>query len=883
MKYCFLWFNFRETKKAISEAFTKSSKIENSDQKVSLLSKKLRKLLKQEETLKERIETLRQIEKKKEGESEHDRLVRLGKITPFESTEACMEPEVPDEHIFTKDDQSEIMVDDGDERIYFDRIDKYKSKMSLQLNDSSIEKCEIFDLFEKMKEKEGVVKLSSKIMVPKSIWRRLFGYQRTGLKWLGTLFEQRVGGIIGDEMGLGKTIQIIGFISALLFSKLLSSAVLIIAPATLLKQWAKEIISWFPAFRVIIHHSSGSFKGNFPAKKFNSSGNIIITTYEGLRINQEVLLREKWAYVVLDEGHKIRNPDAEITLICKRLNCHNRILLSGTPIQNNLIELWSLFDFVFPGKLGTLPIFQAEFSVPISMGGYANASSLQIQTAYKCACILKDLINPYLLRRLKSDVAFQLPQKTEKVLFCKLTDFQKEWYKRIISSEEIQSIFDGKRHVLYGIDLLRKLCNHPFLILPEQLADEEQVVYSKLSKELKKTLNERNLPLIEISGKMKVLSNLLHIWKEENHKALIFCQTRQMLDIMERYANNEEFCYLRMDGSTAVNNRMALIDRFNKDNSVFIFLLTTKVGGLGVNLTGANRVIIFDPDWNPSTDLQARERVWRFGQEKDVTIYRFLTCGTIEEKIYHRQIYKQYLSNKILHDPKQARFFKTSDIHDLFSLSETSSDIFSGLLTKKRKTIENLAKVEDALEETTAAPSNDSHILESLFEISGLHSAMEHESVLSSKGHEPSLIEAEAEKRAQASAKILKQSRIERSKLQVTVPTWTGKASASMMKPTSSLDILHKIRERSKAEPSDQIIESSSMITESNIQESELYIPMKNELVGFFVQNGGQALARELMRHFRDRITAAETNLFRKILREIATQESSDSPWILKE
>ena len=259
--------------------------------------------------------------------------------------------------------------------------------------------------------------------------------------------------------------------------------------------------------------------------------------------------------------------------------------------------MWSLFDFVFPGRLGTLPVFQNQFSVPINMGGYANATNVQVQTAYKCAVVLRDVVSPYLLRRMKVDVAADLPKKSEKVLFCKLTQTQQDAYKEFLKSGKLQSIFSGKRQVLFGVDILRKICNHPDLANREVLSVKSGYDYGNASK----------------SGKMQVVRALIELWKSQGHRTLLFAQTKQMLDILEKFmrqlGGNEDMKYLRMDGSTPIVHRQTLVDRFNEDESLNVFLLTTRVGGLGVNLTGADRVIIYDPDWNPSTDVQARNEL----------------------------------------------------------------------------------------------------------------------------------------------------------------------------------------------------------------------------------------------------------------------------------
>lgn len=344
-------------------------------------------------------------------------------------------------------------------------------------------------------------------------------------------------------------------------------------------------------------------------------GHVLVTTYSSIRVYKDYLLPINWGYVVLDEGHKIRNPDSEITITCKQLKTPHRVILSGTPIQNNLPELWSLYDFVYPGRLGTLPVFKTQFSIPIMIGGYANASNVQVQTAYKCACVLRDFISPYLLRRMKTDVAQQLPKKNEQVLFCKLTLSQKRQYRNYLDSDTVNKILEGKYQVLKGIDVLRKICNHPDILLPDEA--KKSSTYGSPQK----------------SGKLLVVESLLQMWKKQGHRVLLFCQTRQMLDIVEKFVSSScpavddedggkivaGYKYLRMDGTTPISQRSALVDTFNSDVSFFVFLLTTKVGGLGVNLTGANRVVIYDPDWNPSTDLQARERAWRLGQTKSVT------------------------------------------------------------------------------------------------------------------------------------------------------------------------------------------------------------------------------------------------------------------------
>ncbi|KAG0175755.1 hypothetical protein DFQ29_007055 [Apophysomyces sp. BC1021] len=625
-------------------------------------------------------------------------------------------------------------------------------------------------------------------------------------------------------------------------------ASLVVCPATVMKQWVQELHRWWPPMKVAILHSSGCgvrgivsdsdmveiseagpyeedendeyepdrrgprrklqrscVKSNILRSKagrnaaaivnrFIKEGGVLITTYSGVQSYRELLLKHTWGYVVLDEGHKIRNPDSETTLACKRLKTPHRIILSGTPIQNNLKELWSLFDFIFPGRLGTLPVFQTQFSVPINIGGYANATNVQVQTAYKCACMLRDLINPYLLRRMKVDVAADLPKKSEQP--------QRQIYLQFIQSKEMDAILERRRQVLYGIDIVRKICNHPDIF--NIAVDRSDPTYGDPEK----------------SGKMVVVRALLNLWKKQGHRVLLFSQTRQMLDILEIMVKNLNYSYLRMDGTTAVHHRMTLVNEFNLTSNIYIFLLTTKVGGLGLNLTGADRVILFDPDWNPSTDMQARERAWRLGQTKDVTIYRLMTSGTIEEKIYHRQIYKQFLTNKILKDPKQKRFFDATNMRSLFTLgSENATETETGQLFEgteikyessgskrtggkkksKRKndddemqlrTLNGVDHVEKFKPEEETNCKNENHqensssngedsVLRSLFQMTGIQSALQHDQIVDSASHDVVFVEREATLIAERAAAALKESRRQRRAEEIGIPTWTGRSGSA--------------------------------------------------------------------------------------------------------
>ncbi|KAJ2490807.1 DNA repair protein rhp26 [Coemansia sp. RSA 2050] len=627
--------------------------------------------------------------------------------------------------------------------------------------------------------------------------------------------------------------------------------------------------------------------------RVHKHGHIVVVTYSGLQVYRDVLLRRKWGYAVLDEGHMIRNPDAEATLSCKGLDTRHRILVTGTPIQNNLTELWSLFDYIFPGRLGTLPVFNNQFVIPITTGGYASANSLQVRAGYRCACILRDLIDPYLLRRLKADVAQDLPQKTEHVLFCRLTPMQRTAYIGFLRSNDMDRILSGRLQMLFGVDVARKICDHPDLLLLSTLPGAAVTHREASGKGVRQkdgshagrgrghgagsesddtesvAGGSEHLPPDygdwRKSGKLTIVRALLEMWKPHGHKVLIFSQTRQMLDIIERtIATMPQMVYRRMDGSTPVQHRSAMVDEYNSDPSIFVFLLTTKVGGLGINLTGADRVILYSPDWNPSSDMQARERAWRLGQTKDVAIYRLMTAGTIEEKIYNRQIYKQLLSNKVLSDPNQKRFFHSQSLRDLFSLAGfdqnagianragtgagsradgysaqamvsdrrsggdgTDSDLEqttetgrlfanarlfptdnpdatgdndsgdgiesiggvvrleaykppvddNGNTSGEANTGDNDAVASNAAEDA----ANEDRVLQSLFKMSGVHSAMKHDAIISGKDDESLAVEEEAERIASEARRVLRDSQRSRRELDVNVPTWTGMSGQAGM------------------------------------------------------------------------------------------------------
>ncbi len=536
------------------------------------------------------------------------------------------------------------------------------------------------------------LELPGGILAPYYITAQLLDYQVEGLKWLAGLRAKGCGGILGDEMGLGKTVQVAALLGSLVANDSLAPS-LVVCPATLIAHWQRELTVWWPPIRVLVlHGSSGGWEGGASttsmASLLASAGkrgggggarakpppHVFLMTYEGLRANAAVLsgFGMRWGYIVLDEGHKIRNPDTSLTVIIKALPSPNRIVLSGSPVQNRLKELWSLVDFAVPGRLGCLPVFETQFAAPIAAGGWKHSTPAQALVAYECAKTLRQLIAPYLLRRLKKDVNKQLPPKTEQVLLVRMTASQRAAYAAYLRGAEVARVLDGRSSAFKAITVLRKLANHPWIAAEGAQGggggeEEEQ----GLGVGLLAAQRGRDSPLLD-SGKMHVLAQILEKWHKERRRCLIFTQGVAMLTVIQHFAESMGYRYLRMDGSTAIGSRQVMVDEFNSDPTHFLFLLTTRVGGVGVNLIGADRVLIYDPDWNPSTDAQARERAWRLGQRRHVIIYRLITKGTVEERIYHRQVYKGALTAKVLVAQKRGeeQQFTYERLKELFTLTD---------------------------------------------------------------------------------------------------------------------------------------------------------------------------------------------------------------------
>ncbi|KAF7458871.1 DNA excision repair protein [Cryptosporidium felis] len=507
---------------------------------------------------------------------------------------------------------------------------------------------------------------------------------------------------------------------------LICKTILLVVPATLISHWIEIFNKWYYPLRVILFHGKGDSSricifDEIKKAEGTSKELLVITTYETLRRNLSLLKQINWFYVILDEGHKIRNPDSGITLAVKSLGTCNRLLLSGSPIQNDLRELWSLIDFVCPGRLGTLPIFEEQFVLPIKQSELKNAAKVQTMRALNCTRILQELIGACILRRRKHELQdiLKLPSQAEHVLFCTLTPVQYDVYCSCLDLLQADQLIKNK---MFGIskyfallNILREVCNHPELLKFIRTQNKDGIFDSDVDlfeeekeEELKERITERKKRRAEEksfiadeksseegderlltdletsksdidndlymerehitlkrgildgrdSGKYQALLSILKLWRDKKeHRVLIFTQgvrtLKLLLVLLERDLGlRQEKDVLTLDGSTPLNTRFSLVKRFNQDQSIFLFILTSRVGGVGLNIVGANRVILYDPWWNPMTDVQAKERCWRIGQKKEVIVYRLITRDTIEEKIFQRQLFKEFIAKQILKDPK---------------------------------------------------------------------------------------------------------------------------------------------------------------------------------------------------------------------------------------
>ncbi|CDO94279.1 unnamed protein product [Kluyveromyces dobzhanskii CBS 2104] len=522
-------------------------------------------------------------------------------------------------------------------------------------------------------------------------------YQKEGLNWLITLYENGLNGILADEMGLGKTIQSIALL-AFIYEMDTKGPFLIAAPLSTVENWINEFARFAPDIPVLRYYNSeGQASRETMLKKFfkqNNGEGVIVTSYEIIIRDIETILSYQWKFLIVDEGHRLKNINCKLIRELKRINTSNRLLLTGTPLQNNLGELWSLLNFILPNIFSDFEIFNKWFDfTDLNLESSSEKLNKIINDELEKNLIsnLHTILKPFLLRRLKRIVlADSLPPKREYIITCPVTALQKKYYKQAlrgnlkqtllkqaikdffilnpkhigqVSNKSIRNFIDrklsvdaqdppdetiGKMESLYNKHINRELLNkrlQNMMIQLRQIVNSTYLFYFPYLEPSDLTLEN----LLKTSGKLQVLQKLVPELIKKKHKVLIFSQFVSMLDLIEDWSELNNISSCRIDGSMQNDVRKDQIQEFNKKGSkASLFLLSTRAAGLGINLTAADSVIIFDSDWNPQVDLQAMDRAHRIGQTKPVIVYRLYCDNTIENVIMTRAVNKRKLEKLVI-------------------------------------------------------------------------------------------------------------------------------------------------------------------------------------------------------------------------------------------
>ncbi|TBU31240.1 P-loop containing nucleoside triphosphate hydrolase protein [Dichomitus squalens] len=523
------------------------------------------------------------------------------------------------------------------------------------------------------------------------------------------------GGLLGDDMGLVRTIQVISFLSAIMqkrgetldidrrrnhVSKLQDSSdwkkrrklppanatwptCLIIAPSSVVGNWEREFKTWG-------YFEIGMYIGP-PAARAEALNDfklgrldVLVTSFDVARMDIDLIDELPWSCIFIDEVHRVKNPRSKLASAFSRFTCKRRYGLSGTVIQNGYEELWTVLNWTNPGAVGTRKQWESYVEKPLRLGQSKSASDEEHVKAALVAKVLTEKLLPQLfLRRTKQIIQDQLPRKTDQVVFCPLTPTQVAIYKRIINLDAVKSLIYKDALCTCGSRKPRKKCCHPvhqgdlfkYMSTLIKISNHLALILPSPTDTIEQTARNRELARMAFSpgpipkygpamlkpdycGKWQVLETLLKDWKKDSNKVLIFTKSVKLLEMLEFHLNAEGHGFVKLDGSTKQSERMPVIDRFQEDPDIFIFLISTMAGGTGLNLTAANKVVIFDPNWNPAHDLQAMDRAYRFGQTRDVSVYRLLGAGSIEELIYARQVYKQQQMQVGYNASLQTRYFE---------------------------------------------------------------------------------------------------------------------------------------------------------------------------------------------------------------------------------
>ncbi len=509
------------------------------------------------------------------------------------------------------------------------RMSKTQTLLLNEILKTSQEAATDKEFKKQLKKFESFRKIQS-VSLPENFTGKLRPYQKAGLDWLCFLNEFGFGGCLADDMGLGKTVQALALLQREKERSKKKQLNLIVAPTSVLPNWELEAKRFTPQLKVLIHYGNDRTKS---AKDFEPF-DLIVTSYALLRRDYELFKNIPFHYIILDESQKIKNPHSQTAQVARMLKGKHRLVMTGTPIENNLSELWSQFQFLNPGMLGSLKSFTAYYGTAIEKHGDEEKAEQ-----------LRHLIYPFILRRTKETVAKELPPKTETVIYCEMDEQQAVTYKKwrdyyralILNQIKDEGLNRSKMKVLEGLTKLRQISIHPAMVEPN---------YKKSS------------------GKFEALWNILEDLLSEKHKVLLFSQFVKSLSLVRQHLDAQKINYAYLDGSS--KNRQKIIEQFQKDDKIPVFLISLKAGGLGLNLTSADYVIHLDPWWNPAVESQATDRAYRIGQTQNVFVYKMITKDSVEEKILTLQEKKKKLANTFI--STETAFFKNLDRKDIEAL-----------------------------------------------------------------------------------------------------------------------------------------------------------------------------------------------------------------------
>jgi non-specific serine/threonine protein kinase len=519
------------------------------------------------------------------------------------------------------------------------RTDKLKlSRYHLSVIDELYENRDERELTIKLEEKYERIREFDKIKeipAPENLQPILRPYQVAGFQWLNYLQEVNWGGILADDMGLGKTVQALSFLQHYYEAKDGEIKALVVCPTTLIYNWENEIKKFTPSLQYHIHHGAQRSR----TIEDMLSRHVIITTYGTLRSDIKLFTQVAFDYVILDESQAIKNPSSKVTKAASLLNARNRLCMSGTPLQNNTFDIYAQMNFLNPGMLGSIEFFRQEFAIPIDKFGEREQKDH-----------LKKILYPFILRRTKEQVAKDLPDKTETVLFCEMEDEQRSIYDayrndyraRIMGTIEEQGIQRSQLTILQGLMKLRQICDSPAILNEDEKFPNHSIKLDELAREITENIG--------------------------NHKALVFSQFLGMLALIREKLDALGIKYEYFDGSTSAPDREKAIQSFQRDDEVRVFLISLKAGGVGLNLTAADYVYIVDPWWNPAVEQQAIDRTHRIGQTKNIFAYRMICKDTIEDKIMQLQEKKRALAKDLIADDSSfVKALTREDVEYLFS------------------------------------------------------------------------------------------------------------------------------------------------------------------------------------------------------------------------